>query len=64
MQKIAGEYDDRIVYQELNTLDRQIFKNYGISDAIFINNQEIKTIPPLSEDKIRKIINKKLKLIH
>jgi GNAT superfamily N-acetyltransferase len=46
---------------EYMTDDRNVFEEWGISDAVFIDKREIRNGPPASYQKIRKIIEKKAK---
>jgi hypothetical protein len=41
--------------------NRNTFNEWGISDAVFINDKEIRTGPPPSYDKIKKLIKKRVK---
>ena len=60
--KIASnEFGDQVEFQEIDTFDREVFLNWGISDALFINEKKIRTGPPPPYDKIRKKIARKVK---
>lgn len=50
-----------IVYNEINTFDRQVFLEWGISDCIYVEDQCVTDGPPLSYDKIYKLLEKKVK---
>jgi N-acetylglutamate synthase-like GNAT family acetyltransferase len=57
---IAG-FEDKIDLKEYNTLDRNVQQEWGITDALFINDKEVTTGPPLSYKKIRRMIERKVK---
>ena len=54
----AGE---PIVFREIDTSDRTAFLEWGISDALFIDDKQVRTGPPPSYEKIRRIIGKRAK---
>ncbi|MFH2113307.1 MAG: GNAT family N-acetyltransferase [Spirochaetota bacterium] len=59
MKRAVAEYGDRIDYIEVNTDEKAILDEWGISDAIFINDKQINTGPPPSYEKLRKLLRKK-----
>ena len=50
-----------MLFQEINTFDKEVFSEWGISDALFIDNKKIRTGPPPSYEKIEKKIAKRVK---
>ena len=55
------EFGERGEFQEIHTSERNVFCEWGISDALFIDGKEVRTGPPPSIEKIRKIIRKSVK---
>jgi len=53
-KRAASEFGDKVAFQEIHTFDRDVFLEWGISDALFIDGEQIRTGPPPSYDKIRK----------
>lgn len=45
----------------LDTADRATFLEWGISDALLIDGKEVRTGPPPSYEKLRRLIEKRLK---
>lgn len=60
-KKAANEFGDKVIFEEINTMNRESFLEWGIFDGLFINNKQIKTGPPPSYDKIKKLIKKNIK---
>ncbi len=60
-KRASLEFGDKVDFQEIDTIDRKVFLDWGISDALFIDGKQIRTGPPPSYDKIRKKIAKKVK---
>jgi GNAT superfamily N-acetyltransferase len=52
---------DKVVFKEYDTMDEQIFAQWGIRDGLFVDNKEIRTGPPPSYEKIYQVIEKKAK---
>jgi GNAT superfamily N-acetyltransferase len=60
-KRAASEYGDRVEFRIINTLDRKVFLEWGISDALFIDGKMVRTGPPPSYEKIRRKIAKRMK---
>jgi len=60
-KRAAGEFGDKVVFREISTFDRDVLKEYGIPDGLFIDENQIRTGPPPSYEKIRKLIAKRVK---
>jgi hypothetical protein len=60
-KKAAAEFGDRVVFEGINTFDQDVFKEWGISDAVFIDGKNLSSGPPPSYEKIKKRIAKKVK---
>ncbi len=56
----ADEFGDKVEFREYNTLDKEVFNEWGIVDALFIDDKRVRTGPPPSYEKIKKIIKKKI----
>jgi N-acetylglutamate synthase-like GNAT family acetyltransferase len=59
-KRAASEIGDTVVFQEMDTRDREIFLEWGISDALFIDGKQVRTGPPPSYEKIKKKIEKRV----
>jgi N-acetylglutamate synthase-like GNAT family acetyltransferase len=62
-KRATGDFGDKIELVEYQTFDNETKKEWGISDAIFINNKQLSTGPPPSYKKIRRLIEKKVRSI-
>jgi len=60
-KRAAAEFGDRVVFQEIDTSDRDVFLEWGISDALYIDGKSVRTGPPPSYDKIKSLIAKRSK---
>ena len=64
-RRVAAEpqFADKVVFREVSTLDRAEFLRWGISDGLFIDQKQVRTGPPLSYEKIHKLIEKRARKI-
>jgi hypothetical protein len=62
-KKACNEFGDRVILKLIDTSDRSNFLEWGLSDALFIDKKQIRTGPPPSYEKIKKLIEKKVKKI-
>lgn len=60
-KRASNEFGDKAIFKEINTMDKNTILEWGISDALFINDKQVRTGPPPSYEKIRKLIAKKVK---
>ena len=60
-KRASSELGDQVVFNEINTFDKEVFDDWGISDSLFINRKKVNTGPPPSYKRIRKKISKKLR---
>jgi GNAT superfamily N-acetyltransferase len=58
-KRAASEFGEKVEFQEIRTIQREAYLEWGISDALFIDGKKIRTGPPPSYQKIRKKIAKK-----
>ena len=58
-KRAAAELGPPVVFREIDTFDRELAAEWGITDALFVDNRQIRTGPPPSYDKIRKAIAKR-----
>ena len=50
-----------MVFRKIDTFDRNVFLEWGIADALFIDGKQVRTGPPPSYQKIKKLITKRVK---
>jgi len=60
-KRVAQEFGEFVEFQEIQTLARNVFCEWGISDGLFVDGKQVWTGPPISIDRIRKKIAKKVK---
>jgi len=60
-KRAAMELGDDLEFHQIDTSNRDIFLEWGISDALFIDEKQVRTGPPPSYEKIKKLIMKRIK---
>lgn len=60
-KRAASELGEKVIFKEIDTFDRNKMLEWGILDALYIDDKQIRTGPPPSYEKIKKKIIKKLK---
>jgi len=60
-KRAAAEFGDKAVFQEIDTFDRTTMLEWGLSDALFVDGKEVRTGPPPSYEKLRKLIARRVK---
>lgn len=60
-KRAAAEFAEKVEFVAINTFNNDAFLEWGISDALYIDDKQIRTGPPPSYDKIRKKIFKGVK---
>lgn len=60
-KRASVEFGDKVEFREINTFDRNVLQEWGISDGLFIDGKQVRTGPPPSYEKIKKLIEKKVK---
>jgi len=59
-RKAAIEFNDKVEFRMIKTMDTNTIKEWGITDAIFIDDEEINLGPPPSYKEIVKMIQDRI----
>lgn len=57
------QFRDKIAFNVYHTIDHEILRYWGISDALFVDGRRVRTGPPPSYKKIHRIIEDKVRKI-
>jgi GNAT superfamily N-acetyltransferase len=60
-RRAAAEIGEPVMFGHIDTFDRQNFLEWGIVDALFVDHKQVRTGPPPSYKKIRKLITGRVK---
>ena len=59
-RRVAGEFGDRVAFREVDTSEHTTVAEWGLADALFVDGKQLMTGPPISPERIRKIVRKKV----
>jgi thiol-disulfide isomerase/thioredoxin len=59
-KRAAQEFGEKVTFREINTSNREAFKEWGMADALFIDQKRVRTGPPPSYRKIHRMIARKV----
>ena len=62
-KRASDELGEKVMFQDINIFNREIFEEWGITDGLFIDGKQMRTGPPPSYDKIKKSISKRVRKI-
>lgn len=60
-KRAALEFGDKVEFIGIDTSNREVFLEWGIADALFIDDKEVRTGPPPSYNKLYKKIAKEVR---
>ena len=60
-KRAASEFGSKVLFRKIDTFDRNVFLQWGIADAFFIDGKQVRTGPPPSYEKIKKLIARRVK---
>jgi len=60
-KRAAAELGDKVVFQPIDTFNRNIFLEWGITDALLIDGKQVRTGPPPSYEKVKKMIARRVR---
>jgi GNAT superfamily N-acetyltransferase len=60
-KRAVAEFGDKVELKEIDTSDPDVMNEWGIVDGLFVDGKQVRTGPPPSYEKIRKLIAKRVK---
>jgi len=63
-RRAAALFPDKVRLNEYLTIDKEVFNEWGICDALYIDGKEVRTGPPPSYEKIRRKIEKRVRRLN
>jgi len=59
-RRASSDLGDRVTFKTIDTSDREVFLEWGISDGLFVDGKEVNTGPPPSYDKLHELIGRRV----
>lgn len=60
-RRVCEALGDPVVFETIDTSDRERLLEWGISDALFIDGKKVRTGPPPSYDNLERLIRRRMK---
>lgn len=60
-RRAVEEFGDRVVFRTINTNDKEVMRQHGEVAALYVDDKKVRTGPPPSYEKIRRVIAKRVK---
>ena len=58
-KSLAKQYGDKVVYKEIDTSNRETIAEWGLSDTIYVNDEQLMG-PPMSYEDVKEVFEKHL----
>jgi GNAT superfamily N-acetyltransferase len=62
-RRAALELGERVEFRAIDTTDRETFREWGLADALFVDRKQVFGGPPVSYDRIRKTIARRVRAL-
>jgi hypothetical protein len=59
-RRVAGEFGDKVAFREIDTSERATVAEWGLADALFVDGRQVRIGPPISPERLRKIVARKV----
>ena len=60
-KRVANEFGDDVLFRVIETNEKDVMLKYGIKDALYVEKKCISKGPPLSYEKIKKVVRRRVK---
>ena len=60
-KRASGMFGDKVHFEHIDTMNRETLLDWGISDALFIDGKQVRTGPPPSFDKIKNLVDRRVR---
>ena len=59
-RRVAGEFGDAVAFREIDTSEHATVAEWGLADALFVDGKRVMTGPPISPERLRKIVRRRV----
>ncbi len=59
-RRVAGEFGEAVAFREVDTSEHATVAAWGLADALFIDGKQVMTGPPISPERLRRIVRKRV----
>lgn len=58
-RRVSGEFGQAVAFREIDTSEHATVAEWGLADALFVDGKQLMTGPPISPERLRKIVHKR-----
>ncbi len=58
-RRVAEEFGEQVAYREIDTSEHATVAEWGLADALFVEGKQVMTGPPISPERLRKIVRRR-----
>jgi GNAT superfamily N-acetyltransferase len=59
-RRVAGEFGETVAFREIDTSEHATVAEWGLADALFVEGKQVMTGPPISPERLRRIVRKRV----
>ena len=59
-RRVAREFGEKVAFREVDTSEHATVAEWGLSDALFVDGKQVMTGPPISPERFRRIVGKRV----
>ena len=59
-RRVAGEFGEKVAFREVDTSEHATVAEWGLADALFVDDKRVMTGPPISPERFRKIVRQRV----
>ncbi len=59
-RRVSGEFGPAVAFREIDTSEHTTVAEWGLADALFVDGKQLMTGPPISPERLRKIVHKRV----
>jgi len=59
-RRVSSEFGDKVAFREIDTAEHATVAEWGLADALFVDGKRVMTGPPISPERFRRIVGKRV----
>lgn len=59
-RRVAGEFGEKVAFREVDTSEHATVAEWGLADALFVDGEQVMIGPPISPERLRRIVAKRV----
>jgi hypothetical protein len=59
-RRVAGEFGERVAFREIDTAEHKTVAELRLAEALYVDGKQVMTGPPISPERFRRIVGKRV----